>query len=368
MKEKIKKSILKVKPYVPGKPIEEVKRDSGLKRVIKLASNENPYPPSPKVIKAIEKAATTVNRYPYSDCYYLKDALVKKLGVSSSQLIFGNGSDEIILLAVRAFVQPGDEVVLAKPSFLMYSIDAQIEGAVIKSIPVKNYQYDLQAMKRAVTPITKLIFLGNPDNPVGTYFTDQDVRSFLKGLRKDILILLDEAYFEYVEQKDYVDSIKLLSEYPNIIVTRTFSKMYGLAGLRVGYGISSAEVIDFLNRIRDPFNVNSVAQAAALACLKDKSYYRQIATDIRQQRAYIYQELTKMGLQYVRTYTNFIIVHIAEADKYVEFLLHRGVIVRSMSAWGLQNCFRLSIGTQAENRQFINILKRALKDIKEHKL
>jgi len=356
-----KKTILKVKPYVPGKPAEEVKRELGLRSVIKLASNENPYAPSPLVLKEIEKAAKNINRYPFSDCYYLKKVLSKKLNVKEDQLVFGNGSDEVIVLAIRAFVNPGDEVVIAKPSFLIYEIASKIEGAKIKAIPLKDFKYDLDSMLNAVTKKTKIIFLGNPDNPSGKYFTKSEMKNFLKKVPENVLVFIDEAYYEYVNEKDYVDSLALIKSYNNVIVTRTFSKMYGLAGLRVGYGIANKELIDIFNRLREPFNVNSVAQAAALGCLKDKSYYRLVFKMIEEQRAYLYGSLKKLGLDFVETWTNFILIRIKEdVNDVCAKLMKKGVIVRNISAWGLKGYIRVSIGTEKENKKFIKVLKEIL--------
>jgi len=361
MKRVVKKTILKVRPYVPGKPIEEVKRELGLKSVIKLASNENPYSPSPKVRKAITRAIGELNRYPDGDCYYLREILAKQLSVSRSQLIFGNGSDELIVLAIRAFVDCGDEVVIAKPSFLIYDIAARIAGANIKAIPLKDFRYDLAAMKKQVTKKTKVIFLGNPDNPSGMYFTEKEVRNFLKGLRRDILVFIDEAYFEYVSAKDYGQSIELIKTYKNVFVTRTFSKMYGLAGLRIGYGVANAELIDLLNRIREPFNVNSLAQTAAIAVLKDRTYYRGLARKIEAQRKYLYKSLEGMNLDYVESFTNFILIKVkSKASSIAKKLMKKGIIVRDMSFWGLSKYIRVTIGTGVENKRFIKTLKEIL--------
>ena len=361
MKSIVKKTILKVKPYVPGKPIEEVKRELGLRNVIKLASNENPYGPSPKVLKAIRQASKELNRYPDGDCYYLRKALAKKFKVSGQQLIFGNGSDELIVLAVRAFVGKGDEVVVAKPSFLIYTIASRIAGAHIKAVPLSDFHYDLKAMKKAITKKTKIVFLGNPDNPSGIYLKEKEVRVFLKGLRRDILIFIDEAYYEYVSAHDYVDSIKLLKSHKNIIVTRTFSKMYGLAGLRIGYGIANAELINLLNRIREPFNVNSLAQVAAMTVLKDRVYYRSLIVKNNTQRAFLYKNLAKLKVDFVNSYTNFVLVKIgSHASRVSNKLLKKGIIVRDMSAWGLNEFIRVTIGTAQENKRFIKSLKEIL--------
>lgn len=361
MRRSVNKTILNVKPYVPGKPIEEVKRDLGLKEVIKLASNENPYPPSSKVLSAISKASQTINRYPDSDCYYLRAALAKKLNVRPSQLIFGNGSDEIIVLAVRAFVKKTDEVVMAKPSFLIYDIASRLAGANVKAIPLDGFRYNLDGMKKAVTKRTKIVFLGNPDNPSGTYFTDKEINRFLKGLSKDILLFIDEAYYEYVTQKNYIDSIKLLKNHRNVVVTRTFSKMYGLAGLRIGYGVADEELVGYLNRIREPFNVNSIAQAAALACLKDQRYYSGIAKKVEIQKQYLYNQFKQLNIEYVESYTNFILIRtVIPASGLAAQLLRKGIIVRDMSIWGLKNYIRVTVGTEKENMKFISVLERIL--------
>ena len=342
MKQMAKQRIFDVEPYRPGKPIDEVKRELNLKKVIKLASNENPYGPSPKVLKAMVKEAKSVNRYPDGGCFYLRQALAKHLGVDGENLIFGNGSDEIIVMAIRAFVAPGDEVVIAKPSFLIYDIAARLEGAVIKAIALKDLYYDLDRMRAAITDKTKIVFIGNPDNPAGTFVNQMQLVSFLKSIRKDILVFIDEAYFEFVDDKSYPDT-------------------YGLAGLRLGYGIADKEIIDILNRLREPFNVNSIAQVAAVACLQDKAYYRRIGREVSQERKKLYQQLKKMGLGYSETVTNFILVDVKkDSTKVCNALLKKGVIVRDMAFWGLKNYLRVSIGTPSENAQFIAALKAVL--------
>ena len=361
MKHLAKKTIFNIQPYVPGRPIEDVKRELGLKEVIKLASNENPYSPSPKVIKALTQEIKNVNRYPDGGCYELRKILAKDLKVNLKQLIFGNGSDEVIVLATRAFLSEGDEVVIAKPSFLIYELASKIEGSQIKEIPLKDFRYDLAKMKAAVTPKTRIIFLGNPDNPAGSYLTEHQVRDFLKDLSQDILVFIDEAYYEFVTEKDYVDSIALLKSYPNVIVTRTFSKMYGLAGLRIGYGVAREELIDVLNRIRDPFNVNALAQVAAVACLKDQNYYRKLAKKIQQQREFLYQSFDRLGVECVKSYTNFILINLkTDSRDMTQKLLKKGIIVRDMNGWGLKNFIRVTIGTEIENKKFLKALEELL--------
>jgi len=362
MKRIMKKRLYKVRPYQPGRPIDEVKRELGLSDVIKLASNESPYPPSPKVLQAINRAAENINRYPDGGCYYLRQALARKLNVKEDQLIFGNGSDELIILALRACVEKGDEVIMARPSFLIYPIGSQIIGARIKQVPLKNMHYDLTKMVQAVTPKTKIIFLANPDNPNGTYMAKKELVPFLRKVRNDVLVFLDEAYYEYgAVNKDFPDGLKLAKTFRNLIVTRTFSKMYGLAGLRIGYGIGQKETISILNRIREPFNVNSLAQAAALACLKDERYYRKLARGIESQKRMLYQALDAMGLPYVKTATNFILIDVRKDCSWVaQELMQRGVIVRHMKSWGYQRFIRVTIGTMKENKRFLKALKLVL--------
>lgn len=361
MKRIVRKSVLNIKPYVPGRPIDEVKRELGLKDVIKLASNESPFPPSPKVIKAISLQIRNINRYPDGECYYLRRELAKQLKVSPQQIVFGNGSDEIIVLVLRAYIDNGDEVVIAKPSFLIYEIASKIAGAKVRAVPLKVLNYDLDGMRRAVTKKTKVIFIGNPDNPAGTYVTRKQLSAFLKKIRKDIIVFIDEAYFEYVSSKDYPNGINLLKRYKNLIVTRTFSKTYGLAGLRVGYGVTSKETADFLNRIREPFNVDSLAQAAALACLKDKGYYKGLMKKINEQKKYIYKSVKDLGLSCNKSVTNFILIDVKQdATKVVKKLLKKGIIVRNMGFWGMKNFIRVSIGTKEENKKIINALRKIL--------
>ena len=351
-----RQSILSVKPYVGGKPIADVKRELGLKSVIKLASNENPYPPSQKVLAAIAQAARDVNRYPDGNCYELRRVLAKRLGVAPGQLVFGNGSDEIIVMAVRAFVREGDEVVIAKPSFLVYDLASRIAGARVREVALKNFRYDLEGMKRVVNKRTRIVFIGNPDNPAGTYVTRQQIKAFLKGVSRDVLVFIDEAYFEYVRAEDYPDGIQLIAGHPNVVVTRTFSKMYGLAALRVGYGVARPEVVDIFNRVREPFNVNALAQSAAVAALQDRAHYAAIADDIEAQRRFLYRALTGMGVQYVESFTNFILVRVRDGAAAARALLKKGVIVRDMSAWALKGYIRVSLGTSLENKRFIKTL------------
>ena len=349
--------IYKIKPYVPGKPIDEVKREMGLKSVIKLASNENPYPPSPKVLAALNKASREINRYPDGGCFVLRRILAKKLNVDDDQLIFGNGSDEIIVLAVKAFAAKGDDVIIAKPSFLIYEIASTLSGARLHQVPLKDFRYDLEAMKAKVNLRTKIIFIGNPDNPAGTYISQRQTEDFLRSIPKSTLVFFDEAYFEYVQAKDYPDTLSLMKKFPNVMTTRTFSKIYGLAGLRIGYGVASPEIIDILNRLREPFNVNSLAQAAAVAVLADEAYYRNIAKEVQEQRQYLYRSFDRMDIAYEKSFTNFIVVNVgSDSSLIAQALLKKGVIIRDLAVWGLKGYIRVSIGSESENKRFIKTL------------
>lgn len=351
---------MNVKNYVPGKPIEEVRRELGLKDVIKLASNENCLGPSPKAVAAIKKNLKNINRYPDASSFYLKKKTAKFLGVDENNLIFGNGSDEIIGIAVRTFVGDGDEVVIARPTFLIYEIVSQIQNADIKFVPLaKDLRHDLNAMKKAITDKTKIVFIANPDNPTGTYITKAELNEFFKGLPEDLIVFLDEAYFEFAKYsyKDYPDGLSYIDR-PGVIVSRSFSKAYGLAGLRIGYGISSPEVISYMERAREPFNVNLLAQAAARAAIDDKAFLKKTLLHVEVEKDFIYENLRKMKLDYVESATNFIMVDVKKDCKEIfNALLKKGVIVRDMKAWGWDSFIRVTVGKREENKRFIEALK-----------
>lgn len=356
--------IMKIKSYQPGKPIEEVKRELGLKTVAKLASNENPLGPSNKAIEAIKKYAGKVNIYPDGGGYYLKRALAEKLGLEEEEIILGNGSDEIISLITRVFLQKGEEAIMGDPSFLMYKIDTQLSQARIIPIPLNDFRLNLPAMAKAITPKTKLIFISNPNNPTGTIVEEKEVRIFLKDLSPQIIVIFDEAYFEYVEDENYPQTINLLNGENNIVILRTFSKIYGLAGLRVGYGISQPQIIKILNRARPPFNVNSLAQVAALASLKDQDQIIRSKKLIKEEKEYLYSNLDKMKLSYIPTQANFILIKLGIKAPYIEKkLLQDGIIIRGMKAYNLTQYIRLTIGTREQNEKFIRALYKILLSI-----
>lgn len=351
-----KKSLIKAGAYKPGKPIEELKRQKRLASVYKLASNEIPFAPA-YAYKAVSKELRNLNRYPESSCYYLRQALAEKLRVSPDGLVFGNGSDEIITLVLKAFIEKGDEVIVSFPSFLIYQIQAEIFQAKVVRVPLKNYSYSLPGIVEKITPKTKIIFIANPDNPTGSYLTHQKMKDFFKKIPKNIIVFLDEAYYEFAPP-DFAQSIKLLRQRKNTVVTRTFSKAYGLAGLRIGYGVTSREIALALNKAREPFNVNRLAQAAALSALKNSKFAKEAAEFVAGQKKYFYQNFEKLGIRYLRSATNFILVDFRKkTGGLYKYLLNRGVIIRELSGWGLDSFFRVTVGTKTQNRKFIKLLK-----------
>lgn len=357
----MRRNIIGLKAYQPGKPIEEVKRELGLKRIIKMASNENAFGPSPKAVKAIRGSLDKINRYPDASCFYLRQKLAGRLRLRPSNIVIGNGSDELIVLALRAFLNEGEEVIVADTTFLIYKIASQIAKAKIKVVPMRDFKYDLKAMRRRISKKTKLIFIANPDNPTGSYVNRQEVEEFLADIPKDILVYFDEAYYEFgVLMGDFPDTLRYLKK-KNIIITRTFSKAYGLSGLRIGYGISNQKIVRYLNLVREPFNVNVLAQIAAISALDDESF---LDTTLRLTKAgkdYLYREFEKMDLEYVPSATNFILVDVKRDSRYVfSRLLSNGIIVRDMKPWGLDTYIRVTVGTLDENRRFINMLRRVL--------
>ncbi len=355
-----RKAISNIKSYQPGKPIGEVKRELGLTDVFKMASNENPFGPSPKALSAIRKNLDNINRYPEGSCFYLRRALSRKLKIKTEQFIFGNGSDELIILALRAFVDEGDEVIVADPTFLIYCIAAKIQGAKIKKIPTKYFKYDLKNMKASITRNTKIMFIANPDNPNGTYVTKSELDNFFRGLPDSVLIFMDEAYFDFVRERDYPNGLDYISK-KNVIVTRSFSKSYGLAGLRIGYGVANIDIIKSLEAVREPFNVNSLAQAAALAALKDKKFLSMTLKCTQKGKKFLYSEFNKIGIRYIPSVTNFVLVEIGKnADKICQKLLKKGVIVRNMKSWGMDSFIRVTVGTEKENKRFVKELKKII--------
>jgi len=355
-------AIFTLNPYVPGKPVEEVERELGISGVVKLASNENPLGPSPSALKALEKAIARVNSYPDSNCFYLKKDLAAHLGCREENLIIGNGSDELLKLIAETFLEPGDQVIFARPSFSEYEFVSKIMGANCTAVPVKeDFAHDLETMAKQVGARTKLVFICNPNNPTGTIVTQEELRAFIASTPPDILLVMDEAYYEYVTDPHYPDSLQLVEEDSNVIILRTFSKIYGLAGLRIGYGISRPEIIALINRAREPFNVNLLAQEAARASLKDQNHLKQSREMVVEGRKYLYQAFDRLGLKYVPTQTNFIFVDTFQDSKEIfTALLQEGIIIRTGDIFGYPTYIRVTIGTRRENERFIAALERVL--------
>lgn len=356
-----------VPEYRPGKPIEEVKREYGLDKAVKLASNENPFVASDDVVEAVAREARNANRYPDGACYYLRKELSDRLSVPRESLVFGNGSDELILLAVRAFITRGSNVVIADPTFLIYRLASVLGGARVKMVPVKDHRYDLNAMRKAINRKTKIVFIANPDNPSGSYVTSGELNDFIESVPRDVLVFIDEAYYDYATGGDYPETIDLIKrEDRNIIVTRTFSKAYGLAGMRIGYGIARPALASALNKVREPFSVNSLAQAAAIAALKDDEHVARSVSLVKEERKRFYEFFESLGVEYVPSRTNFILFKSGRDSKGVyDCLLKKGVIIREMTIWGLQNYNRVTIGLPEENDMFFKAFSQAMEELKK---
>lgn len=348
-------------PYEPGMPIEEVEREYGIANSVKLASNENPLGPSPKAVAALREKVGQLHLYPDGDCFYLKRGLAQKLGVAPETLIFGNGSNEIIELAARTFMRPGDEAVMAEQAFVVYRLIVQALGGKGKAVPLRDYTHDLAAIADAVTPQTRLLFLANPNNPTGTIFRREAWERFLGRVSKDVLLIVDEAYFEFVEDSAYPDSLKYHEPDRAILTLRTFSKLYGLAGLRIGYGIGPREIVAMMQRVRQPFNVNAPAQWAALAALDDAEHIRRSLEANREGLGYLQGEFTRLGLEFVPSQGNFVLVRVGKGQEVFQQLLRQGVIVRPMAGYRFPEHVRVTVGTMAENRKFIEALQEVIR-------
>ena len=353
--------ILGIAPYEPGKPIEELERELMIHNPIKLASNENPLPPSDRVQKAIIAAISSLDRYPDGSGFYLRQALAKKHGVMQDQVVLGNGSNELIELLARTFLRPGDEAVVPHPSFVVYPMIVQATGGVRVMVMLKDFRLDLDAMARAITPMTKIVFVANPNNPTATIVTKDEVEHFMVRVPERTIVVFDEAYIEFAMGSDFPDMIAAVKQGRKVVVLRTFSKATSLAGLRVGYGVADADAIALMNRIRQPFNVNSLAQAAALAALDDDAHVLECVRMIEAGRHFLYDEFKRLGLSYVPSRANFILVDAGRsaADIYQK-LLHHGVIVRPMTPFGLETALRITVGTPEENRKLVKALRVAL--------
>ncbi|MCY1291779.1 Histidinol-phosphate aminotransferase [compost metagenome] len=355
--------VQKLSPYVPGKPVDELARELNLDPagIVKLASNENPLGPSPKALAAIRAELDELTRYPDGNGFELKRKLAERCGVQASQVTLGNGSNDILDLVARAYLAPGLNAVFSEHAFAVYPIATQAVGAQGKVVPARDYGHDLEAMLAAIDEQTRVVFVANPNNPTGTWFGPQALEGFLARVPERVLVVLDEAYIEYAEGDELPDGLDYLAQYPNLLVSRTFSKAYGLAGLRVGYALSSAQVADVLNRVRAPFNVNSLALAAACAALDDAEYLAESRRVNDAGMAQLEEGLRELGLRWIPSKGNFIAVDFArDAAPINQALLQAGVIVRPVAGYGMPTFLRVSIGTQAENARFLAVLGQVL--------
>ena len=356
-----------IKPYVPGKPVEEVERELGLSNVIKLASNENALGPSPLAVKAMQENAEMMHIYPDGNCYYLKEALAAKLKIKPDQLLFGNGSDEILSFLTLALINPGDEAVMVAPSFSEYDFAMRLMGGVPRLVPLvgSEFAYDFDAVLAAVNDQTRIVFICSPNNPTGSYIQRADFERFLSMLPDEVLVVLDQAYIEYVTDSSHPEGLDYIEQGYPVIALRTFSKIYGLAGLRIGYGIASSALIAGLNRVREPFNVNAMAQKAALAALSDTAHLGNSVALVEQGRKKLSAGLSALGLKPVPDQANFCFVDIGvDSRQAFQALLQKGVIVRTGDIFGYPTYIRVTYGTAEQNERFLAALKDVLADLK----
>ncbi len=347
-------------PYETGKPIEDVARELGLRpdEIVKLASNENPLGPSPQALGAMHRAVDSAHFYPDGAGYYLREAIAKRLGLGMENVILGNGSNEIIEFLGHAFLRPGDEVIAATHAFSVYRLMATLFGAHFVEVDDPDFQHDLPAMAAAITPRTRQLFVANPNNPTGTIVTQEQIDDFMRRVPEHVTVVFDEAYYEFLDHPP--DTLKYVRAGRNVIVLRTFSKIQGLASLRIGYGLAGKELIDVLQKTRQPFNANGVAQAGALAGLLDSEHQRETKRVTDEGRAYLQAEFAAMGRRFVPSSANFVLVHVGDGRRVFDQLLRRGLIVRPMGGYKLPEWLRISVGTMEQNRKFITALREIL--------
>jgi len=362
-KPEIRECLQLIKPYEPGKPVEEVERELDLKNVIKMASNENPLGPSPLAARAMRDNVDKMHIYPDGNNYYLKEKLAGKVGVDSNQLIFGNGSDELLAMLCLAYVSPGEEAVMPVPSFSEYEFAMRMQGGIPKTVPLRgeNFIYDLDAMLEVIGEKTKLIFICNPNNPTGSVVDRKNMERFIERLPDNIVLILDQAYIEYSEDPEQISGLNYIKQGYPVVALRTFSKIYGLAGLRIGYGIAPAEIIADLNRVREPFNVNAMAQKAAVAALDDDEQVVRSRLLVAGARFQIKEGLRKMGLKPIPDQANFCFIDVKTDSRQVfQALLRKGVIVRTGDIFGQPTHIRLTYGTEEQNERFLTALGEVL--------
>lgn len=347
--------------YEPGKPIEDVARELGLKpsEIIKLASNENPLGPSPKALQAMRETLERAHFYPDGGGYYLREAIAAKFGLKRENIILGNGSNEIIEFIGHGFLKPGDEIITAEHAFVVYKLMATLFGAQTVEVPDPGFTHDLEAMAAAITPRTRQLFIANPNNPTGTLVSEKEIDRFMDRVPEHVIVIFDEAYHEFLDNPP--DTLKYVRQgRPNVVVLRTFSKIQGLANLRIGYGLGSAQIVEVLQKTRQPFNANGIAQAGALAGLEDEEHQRKTRELTHQGREFLQQQFEAMKLGYVPSYANFVLVKVGNGTEIFKALMQLGIIVRDMNAYKLPEWIRVSIGTMEQNQRFISALKKIL--------
>ena len=381
MKFKVPENISNLVPYPPGKPIEELEREYGITGSIKLASNENALGPSPRAVAAISEGLSKLHRYPDGSSYYLTTRLAEKLGVKPEEIVFGNGSNEIIELLVNTFLGTGDEVITSRPTFLVYQKMVQARGGVNRVVPLKEgltdnirgssggeplgVRHDLSAIAREINDRTRLIFLDNPNNPTGTVFSRDEFEAFLDQVPDQVIVVLDEAYVDFVEPGDRIDVRKYLAGPKPVVGLRTFSKAYGLAGLRIGYGLMNSEIAGYLHRVRQPFNINLPAQYGALAALDDDDHYNKTMDLTREGIAWLTSEISSLGCKVFDTHTNFFLVDVGmDCRKLYEQMLGKGVIIRPMAAYDYPQYIRITVGIPEENSRLVKALAEALAELR----
>jgi histidinol-phosphate aminotransferase len=361
MKLSIPDYILSIKPYTPGKPLEELEREYGIDDSIKLASNENPIGPSPMAVAAIKEAIKKLNRYPDGSGHDLIRRISNHIGFSPQHIVLGNGSDDIIGMLAVAMLQPGDEVILPVPSFLMYEILVRSAGATPVCVPLTSLSIDLTEIQKKTTSKTRMIFLCNPNNPTGTVISKKDFENFIYQMPSEVIVVVDEAYIEFVRDQNCVKSFEYMDNIRPLVTLRTFSKVYGLAGLRIGYGVMPEEIANILNRIRLPFNTNLLAQAGAGAALDDKIFLEKVISLVHEGLDFLYDALDGLGISYFPTQTNFFLIDVRkDADEICESMLRQGVIVRSMKSYGYPNYIRVNVGLHEENVRFLIALEKSM--------
>jgi histidinol-phosphate aminotransferase len=349
-----------ISPYQPGKPITELAREMGIpvEKIVKLASNENPLGMSPKARTAVEAAIAGIERYP--DQFDLIKAVAERTGLGQDQVVLGNGSNDVLDLIARVFLAPGRSAIFAQHAFAVYPLATLSTGAELIATPAKNYGHDLEAMRAAIRPDTRLIWIANPNNPTGNFLPYPEVRAFLEVVPKDVVVVLDEAYNEYLPPAERVDTAAWIKDFPNLVVTRSFSKIFGLAGLRVGYALASGEIADLMNRVRQPFNVNNLALAAAVAALDDHLFIAESYELNRRGMEQLVAGLKRLGLEHIPSHGNFVTFRAGDAATVNQKLLKQGVIVRPIAGYGLPEWLRVTIGTEPENARFLEALEKAL--------